>query len=185
MQIQACDIPGVHLVQMEPAFDERGFFARTFDRRAFAALGLRWEVEQTSLSFSRTLGTLRGLHWQAAPSREAKLVRAVRGRVYDVVVDVRPGSPAFGQWRGFELSARAGAAVYVPEGCAHGFLTLEDDVEILYQMSEAYRPELSRALRWDDPALGIEWPIAPRVISTADARCPYRFADLDRRLEVA
>lgn len=185
MRIQACDLPDVHLVQTEPAFDERGFFARTFDRRAFTELGLRWQVEQTSLSFSRTLGTLRGLHWQAAPSRESKLVRVVRGTIYDVVVDVREDSPTFGQWRGFELSAANGMGLYVPEGCAHGFLTLENEVELIYQMSESYRPELSRTLRWDDPDLDIEWPIAPRVISPADAECRLRFADLHPSRRVA
>ena len=177
MRIGSTNLLGVHLVEMEPSYDERGFFARTYDREAFQHLGLRCDVVQTSLSHNRWLGTLRGLHWQAPPGTETKLVRVVRGRIFDVVVDLRPGS-GFGRWQGFDLSARQGRAVYIPEGCAHGFLTLEDDTEVLYQMSEAYRPELVRTLRWDDPDLAITWPLAPRVISRRDAQCPNRFEDL-------
>jgi dTDP-4-dehydrorhamnose 3,5-epimerase len=181
MRIEATDLAGVHVVDMEPTFDERGFSAEIFDREAFAALGLRPHLEHASLAFTPTLGTLRGLRWQMAPSRAARLVRVVRGRVFDVVVDVRAESPSFGCWRGFELSAREGRAVYVPEGCAHGYLTLEDDVFVLHQASERSRPELARHLRWDDPDVGVEWPLAPRVQARAELEAAAWLRDLAPR----
>lgn len=181
MRIEETPIPGLYELQSEPVFDERGFFARTFDRDLLASVGAPLDVAQMSLSQNRMLGTLRGLHWQAAPGREAKLVRVVRGRIFDVAVDLRPQSPTFGAWVGFELSADNGKAVYIPERFAHGFMTLEDDTQVLYQMNEPYQPELARILRWDDPELGIEWPLAPRCISTKDGRCDTRLADLRGR----
>lgn len=178
MRIQETPIRGLLEVQCDPVFDERGHFTRTFDRDLLAEVGADMEVVQMSLSHNRLLGTLRGLHWQAAPGREAKFVRVVRGRIFDVAVDLRPNSPTFGAWAGFELSADNGKAIYIPERFAHGFMTLEDDTEVLYQMNEAYQPELTRTLRWDDPELAIEWPIAPRCISPKDARCEDRIAHL-------
>lgn len=181
MRILETRLSGVHIVDMEPVFDERGFFARLYDREVFLELGLSDQVAQISLSHNQTLGTLRGLHWQSPPGKETKLVRVVRGCVYDVVVDLREDSATFGKWLGTELSAREGRAVFIPEGCAHGFITLSDDAEVLYQMSESYRPDLTRTLRWDDPDLAIAWPLAPRVISKRDASCPHSFADLRPR----
>lgn len=180
MRIHTTNLAGVHELEVEPIYDERGYFVRLYDRDLFLELGLPGDVMQTSLSHNPLLGTLRGLHWQAPPGIETKLVRAVRGRAFDVVVDTRPESPTFGQWQSFELSASAGRALFIPERCAHGFLTLEADTQILYQMSEGYRPELVRALRWDDPELDIHWPLAPRSISRRDAHCPHRFEDLRR-----
>ena len=173
-------LPGVHIVEMEPVYDERGFFARIYDRDVFKKLGLTHEVAQVSISQNQILGTLRGLHWQAAPGQETKLLRVIKGRIFDVVVDLRPSSPDFGQWLGFELSAEEGHALYIPERCAHGFMTLENDSQVLYQMSESYQPKLSRGLRWDDPDLNVTWPLAPRSISLRDATCPHRFADLQQ-----
>lgn len=178
MRIQTTPIDGVHTVDMEPVYDARGFFARLYDREVFEALGLAGEVAQTSLSQSSMMGTLRGLHWQAAPGRETKLVRVLKGRIFDVVVDLRPSSPTFGQWVGQQLSAESGRALFIPERCAHGFLTLEENVHVLYQMSETYRPELMRTLRWNDPELAIPWPIAPRNISPKDADCMNALTDL-------
>lgn len=134
-----------------------------------------------SLSHNRIIGTLRGLHWQSEPGRETKIVRVIKGRIFDVAVDIRPHSPTFGAWAAFELAAGDGRAVFIPERFAHGFMTLEDDTEVLYQMNEPFSPELARTLRWDDPELRIEWPLAPRSISDRDARCPIRLRDLRTR----
>ena len=172
MRFQPLQLPGVFAIALEPHRDERGFFARTFCTDAFAAHGLNPAVRQCNLSHNARRGTLRGLHWQAAPAAEDKLVRCVRGAAWDVVVDARPGSPTFGRWASVELTDENRRSVYVPAGLAHGFLTLADDTELLYQMSEAHRPELARGARWDDPALAIEWPFAPAVISARDAAYP-------------
>ncbi|MEL6183322.1 MAG: dTDP-4-dehydrorhamnose 3,5-epimerase family protein [Myxococcota bacterium] len=182
MRVHTTSLAGVHELELEPIYDERGYFARLYDREQFLELGLPGAVAQTSLSHNPLLGTLRGLHWQAAPGLETKLVRAIRGRAYDVVVDLRPDSISFGQWQAFELSASEGRGLFIPPRCAHGFMTLEPDTQILYQMSEAYRPELVRALRWDDPDLAISWPIAPRSISPGDAACPYMLRHIRRSL---
>jgi dTDP-4-dehydrorhamnose 3,5-epimerase len=166
------EVAGNYIVEPERLEDERGFLARTFSTDEFAARGLDDRVAQCSTSFSPTLGTLRGLHYQAAPHGEAKLVRCTRGAIYDVAVDLRPDSPSYLRWCGWELSADNGRALFVPEGCAHGFQTLMDDTEVLYQMSTPYVPEAARGVRWDDPAFGIEWPPAPpggRTIAARDA----------------
>jgi dTDP-4-dehydrorhamnose 3,5-epimerase len=164
---------GAFVVEVEPQVDERGFFARTWCQREFAAQGLNPRLVQGSLSVSRTVGTLRGLHYQAPPWAEAKLVRCSRGAIYDVVVDLRRESPSYGQWVGVELEASTYRMVYVPEGFAHGFLTLTDDCEVIYQMSEFYVPEAARGIRWDDPTIGISWPGEVRVISPRDAELPF------------
>jgi len=165
-------LPGLYRIDLEPLADERGFFARTFCAREFAAAGLDDRLVQASLSWNPRRGTLRGLHWQAAPHAEAKVVRCVRGRIWDVLVDVRPGSPTFRRHVALELGAESRAAVYVPPGVAHGFLTLEDDCEVHYQMSEFHAPETARGARYDDPAFGIAWPAPVRVVSERDRSWP-------------
>jgi dTDP-4-dehydrorhamnose 3,5-epimerase len=163
---------GAFVVDLEPRADERGFFARTFCEREFAAHGLPSRFLQTSLSRNDREGTLRGMHFQVAPYREAKLVRAVTGKIYDVIVDLRPGSPTHLEWIAVELSAENGRALFVPEGFAHGFLTLTDATDVFYYMTEFYRPDGARGFRFDDPRFGIKWPMAPKVIAARDAEYP-------------
>jgi dTDP-4-dehydrorhamnose 3,5-epimerase len=162
-------LPGAWLVEPEPIADERGFFARTFDADAFAERGMRAAFPQCSVSYNARAGTLRGLHFQAAPHAEAKLVRCTAGAIFDVIVDLREGSPTRGRWTGVELSAENRRALYVPEGFAHGFQTLADASEVLYQISAPYVPDAARGVRWDDTAFGITWPPAgARVMSERD-----------------
>lgn len=165
-------LAGAWLLEPERFKDERGHFARTFCREDFAARGLDPGIAQCSVSFNHRRGTLRGLHFQAAPHEEVKLVRCTRGAVWDVVVDLRPGSPTFKRHFAAVLSAERGTALYVPRGFAHGFLTLEDGTEVFYQISEPYAPESARGYCWDDPAFGIPWPEAPAVISDRDRALP-------------
>jgi dTDP-4-dehydrorhamnose 3,5-epimerase len=159
---------GVFEIRLEPHADERGFFARSWCQREFERYGLNPATVQCNVSFNERKGTLRGMHYQAAPHPEAKLVRCTQGAIYDVVLDLRPQSPAFKKWVGVELTAANRRMIYVPEGFAHGFLTLEDRTEVFYQMSEFYYPELSRGVRWDDPAFQIDWPSRPEAISDRD-----------------
>jgi dTDP-4-dehydrorhamnose 3,5-epimerase len=161
-------LPGVVEIHLELKPDERGFFARTWCQREFQEHGLSPKAVQCSVSFNAHKGTLRGIHYQAAPYQEAKIVRCTTGSIYDVVVDLRPDSPTFKDWIGVKLSASDRNMVYVPEGCAHGFLTLEDETEVLYQMSEFYHPESARGARWDDPVFRIVWPAEVQVISERD-----------------
>jgi dTDP-4-dehydrorhamnose 3,5-epimerase len=172
MLFEQTELPGAYLIEIERRPDERGFFARTFCEREFAEHGLPVRFPQCNLSNNLRAGTLRGMHYQAAPLWEAKLVRCVRGAVYDVIIDLRPDSPARYRWLGAELSADNGRALYVPEGFAHGFITLADHTDVFYHMSEFFRPDGARGLRWDDPRFGIRWPIAPSVISERDATYP-------------
>jgi dTDP-4-dehydrorhamnose 3,5-epimerase len=168
-------LPGAYVVELEPLRDERGWFARTFDAAAFADLGLEASVVQCNTSFNERAGTLRGMHFQSEPHGEAKLVRCTRGAIYDVMVDLRPDSRSYLRWFGLELSADDGRALFVPQGCAHGFQTLVDGAEVLYQISTPYVPEAARGVRWDDPAFGIEWPPAPpggRTMAPRDAGYP-------------
>jgi dTDP-4-dehydrorhamnose 3,5-epimerase len=167
-------LPGAYVVELERLADERGWFARTFDAQEFAALGLDARVSQCNTSFNGRAGTLRGMHFQARPHGEAKLVRCTSGAIYDVIVDLRPDSPAFCRWFGIELRAGATSSLFVPDGMAHGFQTLEDASEVHYQMSYHYVPEAARGVRWDDPSFGIEWPPAPgeRMLSERDASYP-------------
>ena len=166
-------IPGAYLIELEPLVDERGSFARTFAVDEFEAHGLETRVVQCNTSVNDRAGTLRGMHYQVPPRAEAKLVRCARGAIFDVVVDLRPESPTYCAWYGAELSAANGRMLFVPVGLAHGFQSLEDDTEVLYQMSEAYSPEHARGVRWDDPAFGIEWPeAAERTISPRDREYP-------------
>lgn len=161
-------LAGAYVLTMEPIADDRGFFSRVFCTREFTEHGLNPAVAQASMSYSRKRGTLRGLHYQKPPHEEVKLVRCTRGAVWDVMVDIRPDSPTRAQWFGATLSVENRTMVYVPEGFAHGFITLEDDSEIFYQMSVPYSPGTSAELRWNDPAFGIEWPLEPVVISDKD-----------------
>jgi dTDP-4-dehydrorhamnose 3,5-epimerase len=164
---------GAFRIEPERRADERGFFARTWCRREFAARGVCCDWVQCNVSYNRRRGTLRGLHYQAAPWGEAKLVRCTAGGVYDVIVDLRPGSPTRGRWEAVELTAENRWQLFVPEGFAHGFQTLADDTELFYQMGREYCPEAARGLRWDDPALAISWPeCRQRTISAADLAYP-------------
>ena len=151
-------LPGVFEVDIEPRHDDRGFFARCWCREEFEKNGLNSKLVQCSISFNRQRGTLRGMHYQAAPYGEAKLVRCTAGGLYDVVLDLRPEMPTFREWIAVELTPANRKMIYIPEGCAHGFLTLEDDTEVFYQMSEFYHPEAARGVRWNDPAFRIAWP---------------------------
>jgi dTDP-4-dehydrorhamnose 3,5-epimerase len=172
MNFTPLPLPGAYRIGLTPHRDERGLFARTWCQAEFEAHGLRPRIVQVNLSRSAKQGTLRGLHYQAAPFEEAKLVRCTRGVIWDVIVDVRPSSPAYCQWVGLELSADNDTLAYVPEGCAHGFVTLQDDVEVTYQVSQAYTPSAERGLRWNDPTFCVEWPTAITVISDKDAHWP-------------
>lgn len=172
MIIEETALKGVMIVSLKRIADDRGFFARTFCAREFQAAGLNSGFVQANMSYSRSRGTLRGLHYQIAPFQEAKLVRCVVGAIYDVAVDLRSDSPTFRRWLGVELSAENGTMLYVPEGFAHGYLTLRDSAEVVYQVSQFYAPESERGVRWNDPAFGIEWPITPKVISAKDANIP-------------
>lgn len=172
MRFSATEIAGVVLVDLEPRTDERGAFARLHCPDEFAAAGHPFTPAQTSLSRNPHLGTLRGMHYQPDPYGEVKLVRCVRGRIFDVAVDLRPDSPTHRGWTAAELSAENGRALLVPEGVAHGFLSLEPDTDVLYQISPAYQPGREAGVRWDDPAFAIGWPEAPRVISPRDASYP-------------
>jgi dTDP-4-dehydrorhamnose 3,5-epimerase len=172
MRFAPTAIPGVLVVDIEPREDERGAFARLQCPDEFAAAGQPFAPVQTSLSRNPKAGTLRGMHYQPAPHAERKLVRAVRGRMFDVAVDLRPESPAFRKWCGLELSAKNARALFLPEGVAHGFLTLEADTDVLYQISPKFEPGHEAGVRWNDPAFAIAWPRAPALISERDATYP-------------
>jgi dTDP-4-dehydrorhamnose 3,5-epimerase len=175
MVFRETGLAGAYVVEIEPHTDERGFFARCFCEREFAERGLPARFPQCNLSRNETRGTLRGMHFLAAPHEEAKLVRAVAGAIYDVIVDLRATSATFLQWIGVELSQETGRALFVPGGFAHGFLTLTPRADVFYHMSDFFRPGADRGCRWNDPRLGIIWPEPPHVISPRDANYP----DLD------
>jgi len=168
IRFTATTLPGAFLIELEKHADHRGFFARTFCEREFESHGLQARYVQCSISFNLRKGTLRGMHFQAAPFQEAKLVRCSQGSIYDVIIDLRPDSPTFKRHLGVELSAANGKTLYVPEGFAHGFQTLQDNSEVFYQISQFYAPEHSRGVRWNDPAFGIVWPAAERTILERD-----------------
>jgi dTDP-4-dehydrorhamnose 3,5-epimerase len=168
MKFEQTGIPGVWRIDIDPHEDERGFFARAWCAEEAAAQGLNSACVQCSFSFNKLRGTLRGMHWQAAPHAEAKWIRCTRGKAWDVALDLRPESPAYGRSIGMELSADNRRMIYIPEGVAHGFQTLENDTELFYQMSDVYVPELSRGIRWNDPAFRIEWPVGQPVLSDRD-----------------
>jgi dTDP-4-dehydrorhamnose 3,5-epimerase len=168
-------LAGAYVVELERAVDERGSFARTFDAETWRSLGLDPAVAQCSVSFNERRGTLRGMHYQAEPATECKLVRCTRGAIWDVILDLRPGSPTQSRWFGLDLAEANDRLLYVPAGLAHGFQTLVDETEVSYQISQIYVPEAARGVRWDDPLFGIDWPDAPegRVISERDRAFPY------------
>jgi dTDP-4-dehydrorhamnose 3,5-epimerase len=172
-------IPGAWSVRLEPRRDERGYFARSWCQREFAAHGIEIDMVQSSLSHNARAGTLRGMHYARPPSSEGKLVRCERGRILDVLLDLRPDSPAYLRHAAVELVDRSGDAVYVPPGVAHGFQTLEDDTDVLYMMSDFYRPELDAGVRFDDPAFGIRWPLPVTLIAPRDRGYPD-FVPADR-----
>ena len=163
-------VTGAYLIEPEPHLDARGFFARLWCREEFAARGLHAEFEQCNDSFSARRWTLRGLHYQIAPYAEVKLVRCVRGAVFDVLVDLRPESPTFSRWFGTELTADNRMMVYVPEGCAHGYLTLADASEVVYPVSRPYRPDAERGIRWNDPWFNVQWPATEAITLSAKDR---------------
>ena len=163
---------GIFIITPEKLEDERGFFARTWCQREFERQGLNPRVAQCSVSFNRKRGTLRGMHYQAAPHEETKVVSCTRGAIYDVVIDLRTDSPTFTRWTAFELTSENRNMVYIPEGFAHGFQTLEDNSEVFYQISEFYAPEHGRGVRWNDPAFSIQWPEAQRILSDRDKNYP-------------
>jgi dTDP-4-dehydrorhamnose 3,5-epimerase len=165
-------LAGAYVVDVDRREDERGFFARSWCRDEFARHGLAPRLAQCNISFNRRRGTLRGMHFQRAPYEEAKVVRCTRGRILDVLLDLRPASPTFCRWIGVELSADNHRMLYVPEGVAHGFQTLDDDTELFYQMSETYHAEAAAGVRWNDPRFGIEWPIPSPIVSERDAAFP-------------
>lgn len=172
MKFMESTIPGAWM--MEPAFheDHRGRFFRAWCSREFQEHGIQFVPVQANLGLSSRKGTLRGMHFQVAPALEAKLVRCTRGAIFDVVLDLRPRSASYGKWYGIELSAENGRMLYLPENCAHGYQTLEDDTEMYYMASEAYTPEAARGARYDDQAFGIQWPLLPTEMSEQDRNWP-------------
>jgi len=172
MKFTETRLKGAYIVQPEPMSDERGFFARSWCVREFGSCGLETGLVQCNISYNRWKGTLRGMHYQVSPFEEDKLVRCTRGAIHDVIVDLRRNSETFGKHIGIMLTAENRTMLHIPKGFAHGFLTLEDDTEVHYQMSEFYVPECARGLRWDDPFLMIVWPGEVRVISEKDQSYP-------------
>lgn len=172
MRFHETSIKGAWIVRPEPLPDERGFFARTWCSKEFADRGLDPNLTQCSISFNHRKGTLRGMHYQIAPHHEAKVVRCTRGAIYDVILDLRPESPTCLRWHAVELTAENRDMLYIPEGVAHGFQTLMDDSEVFYQITAAYEPSAARGVRWDDPAFGISWPEAERIMSARDRTYP-------------
>jgi dTDP-4-dehydrorhamnose 3,5-epimerase len=178
MKFTETKLKGAYVIELEQKMDERGFFARSFCQQEFSAQGLKTSIAQCNVSFNEKKGTLRGMHFQMAPKAEAKLVRCTRGRIYDVIIDLRPDSPTYCQWLSVELGdgptahssplTAYGRMLYIPEGFAHGFQTLEVDTEVFYHMFEFYSPYHASGVRWDDPAFGITWPLPNPIMSEKD-----------------
>lgn len=166
------DLAGVLIIDIEPQTDDRGFFARLWGRDEFAERDLVSEFSHVSVSFNTRRSTLRGLHYQTPPFAETKIVRCIRGGIYDVALDLRPESPTFRRWTAVELTADNRRALYIPAGCAHGFQTLTPDAEVLYMIDKPYRPDAARGARWNDPAFGIAWPEGDRKMNARDAGYP-------------
>lgn len=185
MRIEPTALPGVLILTPRRFGDDRGFFAETWNARTFADAGIDTAFVQDNHSVSAAAGTLRGLHYQSPPHPQAKLVRCGRGRLFDVAVDFRAGSPGFGRWVGVELSAGNGRQLYIPAGFLHGFVTREDDTEVVYKCSDRYAPECDGAVAWDDPEIGIDWGLdGPPVLSAKDREAP-RLAAAPRPFDVA
>jgi len=172
MIIEPTTVDGAFVIKPEPREDHRGFFARMFCKETWEKHGLNPTVNQCNASLTKKKGSVRGLHYQNAPHAEVKTVRCTQGRIFDVCVDIRPGSPTYKKWFGIELTAENHAMLYIPEGCAHGFQTLEDDSEVFYLVSAAYNKESEGGVKFDDPAIGIEWPLPVSDISEKDAAHP-------------
>ena len=168
MKFTETQLKGAYIIEPELLTDERGFFARSWCQKEFIEFGLNPNLVQCNISFNHKKGTLRGMHYQAKPHEEAKLVRCTMGAIYDVIIDLRPESPTFKQWVAVELTAENRKMLYIPEGMAHGFQTLLDNTEVFYQMSEFYHSDCAKGIRWDDPELNIEWPLKELVISEKD-----------------
>lgn len=165
-------LSGAYVIEPEHHHDERGFFARVWCQHEWEARGLNPRLVQCNVSFNKKRGTLRGMHWQRAPHAEAKLVRCTIGAIYDVIIDLRPDSATYKQYYALILTPENRTMLYVPEGCAHGFLTLSDNTEVFYQMSEFYRPESQAGVRWNDPTFGVQWIDEVRVIAPRDMQYP-------------
>jgi len=165
-------LSGAFIIELEKFEDDRGFFARTWSEREFEARGLDPCIDECNVSFNKEKGTLRGMHYQASPHAQTKIVRCTMGSMYDVIIDLKQESPTFKQWIAVELTAENRLALYVPRGFAHGFQTLEDNTEVFYQMSGVFVPESGRGVRWDDPAFGISWPGTERIMAARDREYP-------------
>jgi dTDP-4-dehydrorhamnose 3,5-epimerase len=163
------ELRGAYIIELDKVEDKRGFFARVWCQKEFEDHGLVARIAQANTSFNRKAGTLRGMHYQVAPYQETKVVQCTMGTIYDVIVDLRPDSPTYKHWTGVELTAENGTMLYIPADFAHGFITLEDNTEVSYLMSESYQPEAARGFRWNDPEFDIKWPIAVEEISDRDA----------------
>jgi len=172
MKFLPTSLVGAFIIELEPHNDKRGFFARSFCQEEFKRHGLPIEIKQSNLSFNQRSGTLRGMHYQRVPYSEAKLVHCIAGSIYDVIIDLRPNSPTYCHWHGVQLNAENHRATFIPEGMAHGFLTLVDETLVQYEMFESYHAELGAGVRYDDPVFGIEWPAEVRVISEKDQSWP-------------
>ena len=172
MRFLKTDVAGAWLIEPEPHNDDRGRFFRAWCSREFAAQAIDFVPVQANMGFSIRKGTIRGMHFQVAPALEAKLIRCTRGSMFDVVLDLRPASSSYGEWYGAELSEDNGRMLYVPEQCAHGYQTLADNTEMYYMASESYTPSAARGIRFDDPAFGVQWPLAPTVVSEQDRNWP-------------
>jgi dTDP-4-dehydrorhamnose 3,5-epimerase len=172
MIFSATDVEGAFVLRPERIEDERGFFARTYCVAELSEHGIDPQVVQRSVSYNHRRGTLRGMHFQVAPHEETKIVSCLRGSIYDVVVDLRPGSPSYRRWYGTTLTCDGFETLVVPKGCAHGFITLADDTLVHYEISEFHHPESARGIRYDDPAFGVRWPLDPTVINARDLAYP-------------
>ena len=172
MKVTETALKGVYVVEPQVFGDARGWFMESWSEKKLAEAGIKVDFVQDNHSFSAQKGTLRGLHYQLNPMCQAKMLRCTRGRIFDVAVDIRKGSPQYGQWVGVELSADNKKQMYIPRGFAHGFITLTDDVEVQYKADNYYSPQHDGGVRWDDPAIGVEWPIAPAILSDKDKNAP-------------
>lgn len=172
MKFTKTKIAGVDLIELEKHEDDRGFFARSFCTEELGENGHQFDIHQANLSFNHRAGTLRGMHYQCAPVGDPKIVRCISGSIFDVVIDLRQGSPTYCKWTGAELSAENRKSLVIPEGCAHGFVTLTDNSEVLYLMGAPFVAELASGVRWNDPAFAIDWPVVPTIINERDANCP-------------
>lgn len=172
MKFEETKLPGVYVVRLEPVNDERGFFARYFCKQVFEKKGLHSNFVQANISYTEKKRTLRGLHYQDSPYEEVKLISCVRGKVYDVVVDLRKTSLTYGNWFSIELNETDYTYLYIPQGFAHGYLTLSDNVQFIYLMGNYYQPNAVRGIKWDDPTLNITWPFTPKILSKKDKELP-------------